>query len=536
MEHDVIQTYTNPLNVQLADPYVLLHDGTYYLYGTHDRNPHLGIPVYTSHDLVHWQWQGFAFRKHRKSWAQHHFWGPEVKQVEDAFYMYMSASPNPHVESPYQMRIVVARADSPLGPFEEWVTPLFEPLDGDEAIDQHLFLDDDGTPVLFWTNVTKGRNEILCAQMKDCLTELAEEPSVVIVPEQPWESNAWEGHQVTEGPYVFKHAGSYFLTYTGNHYMDPGYAIGYAKADHIRGPWSKYADNPVLQKTEHLAGPGNGMIIPSPDASELFMVYHTHQSPREAGWRQLAIDRVRIESSEHGQALLFVDGPTHTPQPIPSGAVPRPAAQTITNFSEPIDYNQWLIVNEAPVEWEQKDAKLYIHTGDGDMWKKRADFQNLFLQHAPQGDFVVKTQVEFHPAQNFEQAFLIVYQDHDNYVRLSHAYDDDLEFLAAHEVAGRFRFTSMSNTIGSNVFLAIRKEGTRYTMSVSVDNAKWHCIGHCEAHFERLMVGIGAISPGSESRRTAAFSSFIIETEPHTQQDPITMDTEAVAVEARQED
>ena len=535
MEHEVIQTYTNPLNVQLADPFVLLHEGTYYLYGTHDRNPHLGIPVYTSHDLVHWQWQGFAFRKHRKSWAQHHFWGPEVIQVDNTFYMFMSASPNTHTEPPYHMRIVTARADSPLGPFDEWVTPLFEPKNGDEAIDQNLFIDDDGTPVLFWTNVTKGRNEIVCSKMKDCLIALAEEPSIVIVPEQPWESNAWEEHRVTEGPYVFKHDGSYFLIYTGNHFLDPRYAIGYAKASDIRGPWNKFTNNPILQKTDYVAGPGNGMIIPSPDGTELFMVYHTHQSPREAGWRQLAIDRVRLESTED-QTLVLIDGPSHTPQPLPSGTVPWPVAQTITNFSEPIAYDQWLIVNETPVDWEQKDAKLLIHTSDGDMWKKRADFENLFLQHAPQGDFVVKTHVEFHPAQNFEQAFLIVYQDHDHYVRLSHAYDNDLEFLAAHEVAGEFQFSNLPNSIGSNVFLAIQKEGIHYTLRVSADNINWQIVGQYEAHFEQPMVGIGAISPGSESRRTATFSNFIIETEPQALQAQTVTDANELITEISQED
>ena len=43
--------------VQLADPFILLHDGTYYAYGTHNRN---GIEYYTSDDLRKWHYGGIA--------------------------------------------------------------------------------------------------------------------------------------------------------------------------------------------------------------------------------------------------------------------------------------------------------------------------------------------------------------------------------------------------------------------------------------------------------------------------------------------
>ena len=44
----------------LADPFILLHNNTYYAYGTHADN---GIEVYTSDDLKHWKYSGLALKK-----------------------------------------------------------------------------------------------------------------------------------------------------------------------------------------------------------------------------------------------------------------------------------------------------------------------------------------------------------------------------------------------------------------------------------------------------------------------------------------
>ena len=44
----------------------------------------------------------------------------------------------------------------------------------------------------------------------------------------------WEG-KVVEAPFMWKHAGRYYLFYSGNSYQSPEYAVGYAVADHITG-------------------------------------------------------------------------------------------------------------------------------------------------------------------------------------------------------------------------------------------------------------------------------------------------------------
>ena len=67
--------------------------------------------------------------------------------------------------------------------------------------------------------------------------------------------------------------------------------------------------------------PGNGMFVKSPDGKELFIVYHTHFKPGQVGPRKMAIDRVRFKSARAGRPdIIVIDGPTSTPQPMPSGA------------------------------------------------------------------------------------------------------------------------------------------------------------------------------------------------------------------------
>ena len=63
--------------VLLGDPFIMLHDGTYYAYGTHADD---GIEVYTSDDLQTWKYKGMALQK-KDVWADRWFWAPEVYEV-----------------------------------------------------------------------------------------------------------------------------------------------------------------------------------------------------------------------------------------------------------------------------------------------------------------------------------------------------------------------------------------------------------------------------------------------------------------------
>ena len=98
-------TYRNPvIDDNLADPVVIRHDGTYYLYATGEVDGDNGYRVYTSDDLVNWKRGPVVFRP-----GQRHIWAPDVWQdpASGRFYLYYTAN----------RTVGVADAEGPLGPF-----------------------------------------------------------------------------------------------------------------------------------------------------------------------------------------------------------------------------------------------------------------------------------------------------------------------------------------------------------------------------------------------------------------------------------
>ena len=95
-------TYQNPV-LEGADPFVLLHDGVYYLYSTNAPD---GFRVFTSTDMGTWTDRGYCLRAEdvQGEWG---FWAPEVMVRGGKFYMVYVA--NEHLG--------IAVADSPMGPY-----------------------------------------------------------------------------------------------------------------------------------------------------------------------------------------------------------------------------------------------------------------------------------------------------------------------------------------------------------------------------------------------------------------------------------
>ncbi|MCW8133152.1 MAG: glycoside hydrolase family 43 protein [Planctomycetota bacterium] len=312
-------TYANPVggSLRMGDPFVLQHGGRYYLYGTNASD---GFRAWTSTDLVNWQELGYVFRRAEGSWAQANFWAPEVMHYRGRFYLAYSADDR----SGKGFRLCLAVAERPEGPFRDLHAPWLDR--GWSSIDAHLFIDDDGAPYVFFDKVGVNPGPpkelfgiIYGMRLTEDLAQPAGEPVLCVQADQPWEEpDPKHNSRCDEGALVFKHAGRYYMTFSGGHYASPRYAIGYATAGAPLGPWQKAADNPLLaaDPAAGVSGPGHSSIARSPDGSELFLVYHAHADPaRPGGNRTVNIDRLFFEAGGRLRAV----GPTRTPQPLPSG-------------------------------------------------------------------------------------------------------------------------------------------------------------------------------------------------------------------------
>jgi len=268
----------------IADPYVLYYEGKYYAYGTRIN----GFEVYISEDLEHWKRSESLALSPENSWGDRWYWAPEVYYVasKNTFYMFYSVDEH----------ICVATAIRPEGPF---VQKEKKPIVANEkGIDTSFFIDEDGTPYLYFVRFTGG-NVIWVAEMTEDLRSIKTETLTKCVSaESPWEKIQGT---ITEGPSVLKQGDTYYLIYSANHYESQDYAVGYATASSPKGPWKKYSGNPILRRDKPaaggLVGTGHGAPFRIADGSYKY-IYHAHASTNSVGPRTSYINDLDI--SEDG--------------------------------------------------------------------------------------------------------------------------------------------------------------------------------------------------------------------------------------------
>ncbi|WP_341940549.1 family 43 glycosylhydrolase [Microbacterium sp. LWH10-1.2] len=262
-----VAVYENPIarDGDYADPFVLRHDGRYYLYSTTPQ-----VDCWSSDDLLHWAPEGPTI-------APDVFPGlvpfaPEVVYADGEFHMYTSPSGQGHH---------VLRSESPTGPFVD--------VSGNvgHAIDGNVLIDDDGRRYFYWA----GDEGIWGCEMPSP-TEFGEPVLTGI------HMNGW-----TEGPFVAKRDGRYHMTLTGNHYLSAGYRIDAASSDHPLTGWSPGPLNPLVVSTDpEYTGLGHSCSIVGPDLVSTYLVFH-NMNPDLT--RHLNIDR-----QVWGGGRLLVLGPS----------------------------------------------------------------------------------------------------------------------------------------------------------------------------------------------------------------------------------
>lgn len=332
----------NPLNVAFGDPYILHDDDTerYYMYGT-GGGAKEGFAAYSSRDLVDWKFEGQVYRGNTDStWGIGAFWAPEVYKRDGKFYMFYSAqwrdNPGNELEN---FKIGVAVSDKPTGPFTDMSDrPLFDP--GYPIIDANVYFADDGKAYLYYSRCCykhavesevadwarrKGwfdkieESWVYGVELAPDFSGVIGEPVLLLRPplkmddaQAEWESRSVTSREVnrrwTEGSFTFRQGDTYYMMYSANHFGGENYAVGYAVAKHPLGPYTKAANNPVLEKNTaaggNVTGTGHNSVLFMPDR-RMLCVYHGRT--RETGnERVVFVDEMKIDD----KGVLTVQGPT----------------------------------------------------------------------------------------------------------------------------------------------------------------------------------------------------------------------------------
>ena len=259
-----------------ADPFILqASDGRYYLYCTSEDGS--GFPVRSSEDLIHWTEHGLALSAKDGRWANDTFWAPECYELGGKYVLLYSANwkDNP-TQALENYRIGAAVADTPVGPFTVVSDrPIFDP--GYPIIDANLYRED-GRYYLYYSRCcyehkVDGLEEswIYGVELKPDFSGIIGEPALLLRPEQPWEgrSAAATGRRWNEGSFLMKAGDRYLMTYSGNFFGGPDYAVGYAVGQSPLGPFVKAAENPILERYGDVTGTGHSCMLHSPEGQLL---------------------------------------------------------------------------------------------------------------------------------------------------------------------------------------------------------------------------------------------------------------------------
>ncbi len=313
-------TFTNPvIDADFPDPFILKGNGHWYAYATTDAAQHLQLA--TSDDLVTWRMLDDPLPK-LASWSSGETWAPEVLRTSAGFVLYYTAH-DPELKRPDgngSQCITVAVSADPAGPFVDRSSkPLVCQAKEGGSIDATSFVDVDGKTYLIWKNDGNCcglKTRFSIQRLTDDGLRLTGKPTDLgLVNDAPWEGS------LIEAPTLIVRNGIYYLFFSANGYDTEFYAVGYATARSLLGPYTDAPENPILASawdrpvTSRARGPGHQSIVEAPDG-QLWMSYHAWDEDAVGyanfGQRSVWIDRLTLAD---GKAV--VAGPTGDPQPVP---------------------------------------------------------------------------------------------------------------------------------------------------------------------------------------------------------------------------
>jgi hypothetical protein len=257
-DKDAQRTFANALIPDLvADPSIVEYDGTFYCYATTDGMGRglstSGLPVvWKSRDFLNWSFAGSIFPPNFDA----KYWAPSTTVKKDGRYYLFPTLDN---------RITAVVAPSPEGPFRTLdgkdVTTgsgwRHFPIGVGHPIDADLFLDDDGTYYMTWS-------QRFIAKMNRDFTTFDGAPVPIKTKRGGY----------SEGPVIFKRNGLYYYLYTLGGSESYQYAYMISRQSPL-GPWEAPAQD-ILSTTDAkqgIFGPGHGYFFNPSGSSRWFFTY-----------------------------------------------------------------------------------------------------------------------------------------------------------------------------------------------------------------------------------------------------------------------
>lgn len=264
------QTSGNPLFTG-ADPEIHYFNNKYYIYTTAIYGTQ--FHAYSSTNLTNWIDEGLIFDLFPDSpWSQYNGWAPAVVFRNNKYYFYYTA----------ETKIGVAVGNTPIGPFTDIGAPLIatDPYT-DDIIDANVFVDDDGQAYIYYGG--SGKSRMVVRKLNADMVSLATGPTD-ITPQN-----------YTEGPYMVKRKGIYYMMYSNGAWYNDTYNVQYSTSNSPMGPWTYRGK--VLSSNAEDKGPGHHGVLKMGNCDEYYIIYHRYENGT-SGDRKIAIDRMYFNSND----------------------------------------------------------------------------------------------------------------------------------------------------------------------------------------------------------------------------------------------
>ncbi|RDI98905.1 alpha-N-arabinofuranosidase [Dyella solisilvae] len=264
-------------HIYTADPSAHVFDGKIYIYPSHDIEG--GVPFndngdhFCMEDYHVFRMEspeseavdcGVALHVKDVPWAERQMWAPDAAQKDGRYYLYFPAK-----RSNGLFQIGVAVSDRPEGPF----APEPEAIVGSYSIDPAVFADDDGAHYMYFGGIWGGQLQKYrdnafhesneeptpeepalgprVARLSEDMKQFAEWSHEIVILDEAGQPLRAGDHdrRYFEGPWMHKHQGKYYLSYsTGDTHL-----LCYATSDHPYGPFTYQGRilTPVVGWTTH---------------------------------------------------------------------------------------------------------------------------------------------------------------------------------------------------------------------------------------------------------------------------------------------
>ena len=277
-QNPIVQTFFT------ADPAPMVHDGTVYLYTSHDEDETVDNfftmydwHCYSSKDMVNWTDHGAVASLKNFTWMdkKNGAWAPQCIARNGKFYLYVPI----HGEG-----ISVLVSDSPTGPFSDPNGKRLVESDHIwQDIDPTVAIDDDGQAWLYW-----GNPQLWYVKLNEDMISYDRTigQNGVVTVEMTAEAfgskkgaDGKQGTTYTEGPWFYKRNDLYYMVYAAEGI--PEY-ISYSTAPSAEGPWTYRGV--IMERAPQLAFTNHAGIIDFGGNSYLF--YHDQDLSKGHGFKR----------------------------------------------------------------------------------------------------------------------------------------------------------------------------------------------------------------------------------------------------------